>query len=62
MPKFIMTFSKDGRTQIRFVHYSSETVRALVDDDEFPDSLTESFAQIIAIIEVARQEAPCGRC
>lgn len=54
MPKFIMTFSKDGRTQIRFVHYSPETVRALVDDDEFPVSLKESFAQIIAIIEAAR--------
>jgi hypothetical protein len=55
MPKFIMTFSRNGLTRIRFIHYSQETVRALVDDEEFPDSLAESFAQVIALIEEARQ-------
>jgi uncharacterized protein (DUF302 family) len=55
MPKFIMTFSRKGLTQIRFVHYSQETVAALVDDFDFPSSLTESFAQIIQLIEEARQ-------
>jgi hypothetical protein len=54
MPKFIMTFSIGGRTQIRFVHYSPETVRALLDDDEFPASLAESFTRIINLIEEAR--------
>ncbi len=54
MPKFIMTFSRDGQTQIRFVHYTQETVRELVDDDEFPGSLAETFTQIIALIEAAR--------
>jgi uncharacterized protein (DUF302 family) len=54
MPKFIMTFIRDGLTQIRFVHYSPQTIRALVDDDEFPGSLAESFTQIIAMIEEAR--------
>jgi uncharacterized protein (DUF302 family) len=54
MPKFIMTFSHNGRTQIRFLHYSEETVVALVDDDEFPASLAESFRQIITLIEAAR--------
>lgn len=54
MPKFIMAFSRAGLTQIRFVHYSPQTVRALVDDDEFPDSLAESFTQIIGLIEAAR--------
>jgi len=54
MPKFIMTFSRDGLTQIRFVHYTQEMVRALVDDDEFPGSLAETFAQIIALIEETR--------
>jgi uncharacterized protein (DUF302 family) len=54
MPKFIMTFSRDGQTQIRFVHYTPETVRNLVDDDEFPGSLAETFTQIIALIEEAR--------
>lgn len=54
MPKFIMVFSQGGTTQIRFLHYSKETIQALIDDTEFPDSLTESFAQIITLIEEAR--------
>jgi uncharacterized protein (DUF302 family) len=54
MPKFIMTFSRNGTTQIRFAHYRQETIRVLVDDDEFPASLAESFTQIIALIEEAR--------
>jgi hypothetical protein len=54
MPKFIMTFSRDNTTQIRFQYYSRETVATLVDDKEFPDSLLESFEEIKAMIEVAR--------
>jgi len=54
MPKFIMTFSDNGQTQIRFLHYSPETVRGLVDDEEFPVSLAESFSQIINFIDAAR--------
>ena len=54
MPKFIMVFSGEGKTQIRFLHCSAETVAVLVDDVEFPCSLIESFEQIIALIEVAR--------
>ena len=54
MPKFIMIFSRNGLTQIRCVHYLQATVRALVDDDEFPGSLAESFTQIIGLIEETR--------
>ncbi len=54
MPKFIMMFSQHDRTQIRFLHYSPETVQALVDDPEFPASLNESLQQIIGFIEEAR--------
>lgn len=54
MPKFIMIFSREGVTQIRFLHYSAATVASLVDDAEFPGSLVESFEQIIAVIEAAR--------
>jgi len=39
IPKFIMTFSRDNSTQIRFQNYTRETVEALIDDEEFPDSL-----------------------
>lgn len=54
MPKFIMAFSRDGKTQIRFLHYSQKTVEDMIDDPEFPASLCESFAQIIVLIEEAR--------
>jgi len=54
MPKFVMTFSGSGSTQIRFLHYRPEIVRHLIDDAEFPESLAESFAEIIEVIEEAR--------
>ena len=54
MPKFIMVFSREGKTRIRFLYYSRETVAALVDDVEFPGSLADSFEQILALIEEAR--------
>lgn len=53
MPKFVMAFSDAGVTQVRFLYYAPETVRALVDDPVFPASLAESCAQIIACIEAA---------
>ena len=57
MPKFVVTFSNKGKTQIRFLRFSKNLVARLVDDPEFPDSLTESFDEIIAMIEEAsRQE------
>jgi uncharacterized protein (DUF302 family) len=53
MPKFIMMSSQHDRTQIRFLHYSLETLQALVDDLDFPASLNESLRQIIGFIEEA---------
>lgn len=53
MPKFVMAFSENGKTQIRFLHPARNTVRQLVDDEEFPASLDESIVQIIRIIEDA---------
>ena len=54
MPKFIMTFTAKGKTQIRFLRYSEENIRALVDDEQFPASLAESYQKIIDMIEQAR--------
>ena len=54
MPKFIMTFSKDGKTQIRFLSYSEENIRAVVDDDVFPSSLAETYKKIHAMIDEAK--------
>ena len=55
MPKFIMAFSRDSATQIRFLHYRPETVASLLEDAEFPDSLAAGIDEIIAIIEEAAQ-------
>jgi hypothetical protein len=55
MPKFVTTFTRDGKTQIRFLRYSRELVAKLIDDAEFPDSLVASFNEIIIIIEEARK-------
>ena len=55
MPKFIMTFTKDNKTQIRFMHYSEDSIRTIVDDEQFPGSLTETYARIISMIEEAKE-------
>ncbi|PLX50648.1 MAG: DUF302 domain-containing protein [Desulfobulbaceae bacterium] len=54
MPKFVMAFSKDGKTQIRYMSYGEADIRAMVDDDVFPGSLAETFAKIRAMIDEAR--------
>ncbi|NOQ66948.1 MAG: DUF302 domain-containing protein [Desulfobacterales bacterium] len=54
MPKFIMTCTKDDKTQIRFMHYSEDNIRSIVDDEEFPGSLAETYAKIISMIEEAK--------
>ena len=54
MPKFIMTYTHNGMTQIRFLRFSEENIRNLVDDDQFPTSLTESYQKIVAMIEEAK--------
>lgn len=53
MPKFIVVFSREGRTCIRFLRYSRQMVAALIDDKEFPESLTRSFDEIAAMIQEA---------
>ncbi len=53
MPKFVVTFARDGKTQIRFFYFSRENIRAVVDDEEFPDSLAETYQKIIAMIDEA---------
>lgn len=54
MPKFIITFTEEGKTQIRFLSYARELVESLVEDEEFSDSLDRSFAEIREILEEAR--------
>jgi hypothetical protein len=54
MPKFVTTFTRAGKTQIRFLRFSRELVASLIDDTDFPDSLAASFNEIVVIIEEAR--------
>ena len=51
MPKFVMVFSRDGKTQIRYHHYSEETIAETVDDPVYPGSLAQTYRKIIAMIE-----------
>ncbi len=55
MPKFIMTFTKEGKTQIRFLKFSAENIRSVVEDDLFPGSLAETYDKIVEMIEEAKQ-------
>lgn len=53
LPKFVIVFTKDGKTVIRMLRFSAERVAELIDDAEFPNSVVESFNSIIATIEEA---------
>ena len=54
MPKFVHVFSRDGKTQIRYLSYSAADIAALVPGDEqFPESLAQTFAKIRSMIEDA---------
>ncbi|PLX88701.1 MAG: DUF302 domain-containing protein [Desulfuromonas sp.] len=53
MPKFIMIFSKEGKTMIRLLTYGTDFVSGLLDDDEFPESLVQSFDALKTVIDEA---------
>ena len=55
MPKFVMVFSKDGKTQIRFMSYGAADISEMVPDDSaFPESLAQTFAKIRSMIDQAK--------
>ena len=53
MPKFIMAFTQNGKTQVRMLRYGRELIAELVDDAEFPGSLEETFNNLIKFIDTA---------
>lgn len=53
MPKFIMVFTQEGKTQVRMLQYGRELIAELVDDATFPASLEETFKSIISAIDEA---------
>jgi len=61
MPKFIMTFTQNGKTQIRFLSFSADNIRAVIDDEQFPASLAETYAKIIEMIEEAKIDFAGGK-
>jgi uncharacterized protein (DUF302 family) len=55
MPKFVHVFSKDQKTQIRYMSFSAEAIDELVPDDpKFKESLAQTFAEIRSMIGQAR--------
>lgn len=54
MPKFITTFSQAGKVQIRMLVYGTDLISSLLTDQDFPESLENSYKQIMAMIEQAR--------
>ncbi len=54
MPKFVMTFSRDNKTQIRFLRYDANDIKTVVDDDVFPASLAETYTKIVEMIDLAK--------
>ncbi|MFW6005153.1 MAG: DUF302 domain-containing protein [Desulfonatronovibrionaceae bacterium] len=55
MPKFVNTFTRDGKVQIRMLIYGTEMVKELVNDADFPESLSTSYKALMDIIERARK-------
>jgi uncharacterized protein (DUF302 family) len=53
MPKFVIAFTKEGKTQVRMLKYGSGLIAELVDDEEFSGSLEESFATLTTLIDAA---------
>jgi len=53
IPKFIIVFTKDGKTCVRMLRISGQLTAALLDDAAFPASLEQSYDTIVEIIERA---------
>jgi putative FmdB family regulatory protein len=72
MPKFVMVFSRNGKTQIRYLSYSVADIEALVlDDPKFAESVSQTFIKIRSMIDEAQKksnlpisifEYKCNKC
>ena len=52
MPKFVMVFSKDGKTQVRYLSYPAGDIAAFVlDDPKFSESVGQTFVKIRSMID-----------
>ncbi|MEE4253106.1 MAG: DUF302 domain-containing protein [Desulfuromusa sp.] len=53
LPKYIVVFSKNNKTQVRMLRISKELVAELVDDEEFPEMHKAVCESLISAIEEA---------
>lgn len=53
LPKYIVVFSKNGKTQVRMLQISKELVAELVDDVAFPEMHTAVCESLISAIKEA---------
>jgi len=53
MPKFVIAFTRNDETQIRYFGLDEQLVSELVDDPDFPASLSETQAAIRNLIDEA---------
>jgi len=53
LPKFIVVFTKDGKTQVRMLLLGRELVATLVDDAEFPELDEAEYSSLRLAIEEA---------
>lgn len=53
MPKFVIVFTRQGETQIRYFGLDEQQVAELVDDADFPASLAETQRAIRGLIDEA---------
>lgn len=54
MPKFVHVFTRNKKTQVRYMSYSPDDIAELVPGDQaFPESLAETFAKIRAMIDAS---------
>ncbi len=51
MPKFIMVFSEGPVTIVQFLRYGQEEIARLIDDQDFPASLAETYKKIVEMID-----------
>lgn len=52
MPKFVMVFSKEGKTQVRYLSYGADEISAFVlDDPKFAESVGQTFIKIRSMID-----------
>lgn len=55
MPKFVHVFSKDNRTQVRYLSFTPEYITDMVvGDSKFPESLEQTYTKIRSMIDEAR--------